>query len=330
MSKEEIFKKYKANLNLLAENGLVSMAHRDVYVCPICLQPYLDFNGENQNPLTEEHTPPESLGGKVTTLTCKSCNNTAGTQFESHLIKRLREIDSSQFIPGTESSFKVEINGTSLNGKMVVDSDGTIKVEHGYKHNNPVPLNKAMETIKPGMIISPSFRNEKISIDNVMYGLLKIAYVMAFERLGYSIIFDKCFDIVREQILNPGKKIYPDNFQLDSSFPTSMTGIYFVCNNSFECMLVLFPLNTGKSERMFGVLLPLPVGNINTSIRKLNIQLRGKKGFKLRLQPFGNSNVDCISDINNIKAIYLWLEEKRPKKKLSKKNRQESSSFSEF
>jgi hypothetical protein len=39
-------------------------------VCPICLDP---------NPDEAEHVPPESLGGKVMTWTCKKCNNDFGT-----------------------------------------------------------------------------------------------------------------------------------------------------------------------------------------------------------------------------------------------------------
>lgn len=39
-------------------------------VCPICLEP---------DPDEAEHVPPESLGGKVMTWTCKKCNNDFGT-----------------------------------------------------------------------------------------------------------------------------------------------------------------------------------------------------------------------------------------------------------
>lgn len=39
-------------------------------VCPICLEP---------DPNAAEHVPPESLGGRVMTWTCKKCNNDFGT-----------------------------------------------------------------------------------------------------------------------------------------------------------------------------------------------------------------------------------------------------------
>lgn len=42
--------------------------------CPICLAP---------NPTDREHVPPASIGGRIMTLTCKRCNNLAGTRLEA-------------------------------------------------------------------------------------------------------------------------------------------------------------------------------------------------------------------------------------------------------
>lgn len=45
--------------------------------CPICLSPA---------PTSEEHVPPESLGGTKTTLTCAPCNNGFGSHLEAVLL----------------------------------------------------------------------------------------------------------------------------------------------------------------------------------------------------------------------------------------------------
>jgi hypothetical protein len=42
----------------------------DFPVCPICLEP---------DPDVAEHVPPESLGGRVMTRTCRRCNHDCGT-----------------------------------------------------------------------------------------------------------------------------------------------------------------------------------------------------------------------------------------------------------
>src|SRR5690606_794099 len=95
--RQVIFNKFRDNLNLLIDNGFVT-ADKDVYLCPICLRPHIDLNSDD--PLTLEDAPPKSLGGSANTLTCKTCNNTAGHEIDFHLTERLREIDSGKFIPG--------------------------------------------------------------------------------------------------------------------------------------------------------------------------------------------------------------------------------------
>jgi hypothetical protein len=45
--------------------------------CPICLAP---------DPASQEHVPPESLGGRVRTLLCGPCNNQLGSRVEGELL----------------------------------------------------------------------------------------------------------------------------------------------------------------------------------------------------------------------------------------------------
>src|SRR5690606_35367754 len=106
-----IFEKFKNNLNLLIDNSFIN-GKRDNYLYPICLRPHKHINSDT--PLTLEDAPPKALGGSVNTLTCKSCNNTAGHKIDFHLTERLREIDSGKFIPGTETPIKVNIDGETF------------------------------------------------------------------------------------------------------------------------------------------------------------------------------------------------------------------------
>lgn len=53
-----------------------------IYPCPICLTPFtVDAIADGR--LSSEHVPPESVGGHELVLTCKRCNNSAGTKVDA-------------------------------------------------------------------------------------------------------------------------------------------------------------------------------------------------------------------------------------------------------
>lgn len=159
-----IFEKFKNNLNLLIDNSFIN-GKRDNYLCPICLRPHKDINSDT--PLTLEDAPPKSLGGSANTLTCKSCNNTAGHKIDFHLTERLREIDSGKFIPGTETPIKVNIDGETFQGKIIVEEDGTLKMYHSKKNNHPIKLEKTMTELKGGKIINMDFLKSRVIPENL-------------------------------------------------------------------------------------------------------------------------------------------------------------------
>lgn len=302
--RQQIFDKYKNNLNLLIENGIVN-GNKDFYVCPICLTPHHDLN--SNDPLTLEDAPPKSLGGTANTLTCKSCNNTCGYKIDFHLTERLREIDNSKFIPNSETNVKVKINGEIFQGTLKVTEDGILKMHHSNKNNNPKKLEAAMKSLGKDMAINMEFLKSRVIPENLEYALLKTGYMLAFEKLGYNLIFCENYNIVREQLRNPEARIYPEAFWISPSFTKEMSGVYFVCDEGLECLLVLFNLNTGKSERMFGVFLPLPIYDITTIIKNIHNKFKSDKDIELELYPKEQDNSDYIDDLPNIKAMQNWI-----------------------
>ena len=53
-----------------------------VYPCPICLTLFtVDALADGR--LSSEHVPPECVGGHELVLTCKRCNNSAGTKLDA-------------------------------------------------------------------------------------------------------------------------------------------------------------------------------------------------------------------------------------------------------
>jgi len=307
--RQAIFNAYKDNLNLLIDNGFVT-GDKDLYLCPICLQPHADIN--SNDPLTLEDAPPKSLGGSANTLTCKSCNNTAGHKIDFHLTERLREIDSGKFIPGTETSVKVNINGETFQGKITVAEDGTMTMFHSKKNNHPDKLYKSMEEVKGGNIINMDFLKSRVIPENLEYALLKTGYLMMFERFGYSLLLDNCFDIVRQQLKNPEERVYPEGFWFSPPYPKSMTGVYFICDKGLECFVALFNLDTGNTERMFGTLLPLSLNSISEVVANLNKKFRDEGSqITLTLYPLEQDNLKYLYDVPNLKAMYDWIDKRK-------------------
>lgn len=304
-----IFDKYKTNLNLLIDNGFVN-GYKDFYLCPICLRPHNDLNTDD--PLTLEDAPPKSLGGTANILTCKSCNNTAGHKIDFHLTERLREIDSAKFIPGTETIVKVNINGETFQGKITVAEDGTMTMFHSNKNNHPEKLEQTMQQLKGGNIVDMNFLKSRVIPENLEYALLKTGYIMTFEKFGYSLILDNCFDIVREQLKKPEERIYPDNFWFSPPYPKTMQGVYFICDKELECLVAMFNLDTGNTERMFGTLLPLPINAISDVITNLNTKFKNEGSeITFTLYPLEQNNMKYLDNIDELKAMTNWIDKRK-------------------
>ncbi len=308
--RQVIFDAYKGNLNLLIDHGFISH-ERDVYVCPICLRSHTDLNSDD--PLTLEDAPPKSLGGTSNTLTCKSCNNTAGYNIDFHLVERLRELDNAKFLPNSETLVKVKIGNKVLQGKVIVDELGSLKMYHALEQNHPGKLEAAMQEVKSGDPLDIDFIKRRVIPENLEYALLKTGYILLFRIFGYSLVLDSCYDIVRQQLLNPSNRVYPEGFWFSPNISKDLSGVYFVCDEGLECMLALFNLNTGRSERMFGVFLPLCINPIHKVIFSLNEKLEKEKNFPVTLYPLEQVEMNYLSNVENIKAMYNWIEKRKSK-----------------
>lgn len=305
--REFIFNRFVANRNLLIDHGIITGV-KDFYICPICLRPHSDLT--SVDPLTLEDAPPKSLGGSANSLTCKSCNNTLGHSIDFHLSERLRELDSRNFTPGTQTEVKVKIGNETFQSTIIIDDQGRMMMSHSKKNNNPLKLEEKMRELRGDVKIDMSFLNTRVIPERLEYALLKTGYLLAYERFGYTIILDPCFDIVREQLLKCDAKIYPNSFWVMPPYPKSSSGVYYVLDRGLECLFVLFCLNTGVSEKMFGVFLPLPIHPINQVIDRLNNKYEVEKGFYLALFPKEQEGLDYLTDIENIKAHNDWINER--------------------
>jgi hypothetical protein len=243
-------------------------------------------------------------------LTCKSCNNTCGHNIDFHLTERLRELDSTKFLPNTETKVNIKVGDELFNGTVSVDENGKMSMYHSKRNNHPIKLEEKMIGLKGENLVDLNFLKTRVIPEKLEYALLKSGYLLAFEKFGNSMIFESCFDIVREQLKNPEQRIYPKNFWLTPPYPKEMEGVYFVMDKGLECLLAIFNLDTGNSLYKFCTFLPSPMNNINDVLDKLNNKFEEEKKFLLTMYPLEQGDTRYLDDIENIKAMFNHIEKK--------------------
>lgn len=302
MSNKILFR-YQENLKLLQSIKLIQLENVDRYICPICLEPH------DEKDLTLEDAPQKSLGGTANTLTCKICNNEAGHKIDHHLTSRLNELDDAQFMPNSEIPVRVIINGDVLQATLKIDNDGLMTIDHSIRNNNPNKLEKSMDMTQSGDIVDIEFVKKKVIPDNLEFALLKTAYILFFEKFGYAFILDPCYDVVRKQIREPENRIFPEGFWVTPpNLIEIKNGVYFICKKGLECVLVLFNVRTDKTERKFGVFLPIPNSNYENVLKEIRHRVVKEKEYAFTLFPENQNRTDYLKDKCAIKQLSNWIQ----------------------
>src|ERR1700674_2218246 len=88
-----------------------------MYVRPICIgafPPASVVSGE----LTAEHVPPLSFGGRELVLTCRACNNTAGSKLDAHARQKEDIAEAIRGELGRVQKVNVAFGGVSVNAEL--------------------------------------------------------------------------------------------------------------------------------------------------------------------------------------------------------------------
>lgn len=229
----------------------------DIYACPICLNEFPVIKGEMPVGLTKEHVPPHSLGGGVKCYTCATCNNTFGANADSNLLKGI-QLNEKTFFSSLKDQ-KVRLfsqTGEMFQGQVSTNDDGTFTIYHSKKNNHPIKLEKFIKTVDEGSVLNFTPIIPKVDLHLLNVGLLKSAYLFAFEKLGYEIVVNSNYNIVRQQLLNPSDKIYFENTILRSAFTPNQEGVYFSEIGGTKFVSVVMKLKYNHTEMTFGVQLP--------------------------------------------------------------------------
>jgi hypothetical protein len=281
-TRRKIFNAFSKNLETIKSHPDIGFIpdFKNGYICPLCFDPFFisDLDNNSPNPLTIEHVPPESLGGKPILLTCKKCNSISGHSLDVHLLKKIEEIDALEFLPNVayRTSFKSE--SSKMNGKVEIDKDGHLCFDLKPEWSNPKETYRFMKEIFPGYSVHNSkpqknksqigpYNSNLFSIEfpnfsndfRAEVALLRIGYLLAFNLLGNAFLISGNLFRVREQILNPAKKILPRQFGINYEFPERISGVNLIKTpKELRCFLVVFYLESSSLRRQFAIVLPGP------------------------------------------------------------------------
>lgn len=206
-------------------------------ICPICLSTFTRADVVSGTEVTLEHAPPKSLGGSVICLTCESCNNKASL-IDQHafLSKKARD----EWSAGHGAPIVVDLFGYKKTHRYIPrDPKATYPARKHLMRNGsiqlgPLPSNNRLDANK-----GISFRIPQRD-DYEFVSMVKSAYLMVFSLMGangYRFAKNIALAPVREQIMNPDKKVLKGGFiaecQLDLEELNQLDmSILFLCYGS--------------------------------------------------------------------------------------------------
>lgn len=233
----------------------------NLFLCPICFK-YFPEEAVDANLISLEHVPPKAVGGKVRTLTCRTCNNEAGTRLDSKLQKHLNFIEFDDNIPKTELEIKYSLNDSVfLPATLSQSPEGNLIIAGQPHRSNPKDLERIMQN-PPQNANQMTFRLQIPTYErHSRAAILRIAYLYAFSVLGYSFLMNPNLGVIRGQIRYPDESILPSwGIIRNEKLPDELVGINAIREpKELRSWLVIFDLKTSKdSKSRWGALLPAP------------------------------------------------------------------------
>jgi hypothetical protein len=291
------------------------------FICPICFKLFtrLALSKEYADHLSLEDVPPRSLGGKVSTLTCKVCNNQAGGQLENHLRRKLRADEFFEGIPGVPIETHFEpAPSVDLAAVTQLAGDRSIEVICDPNRSDPGALER-FYALPPETAMS-SFTLRFLpgyKINRPEVALIRIAYLLAFSQFGYGFLMNANLVRVRQQIQNSEQRLLPSWGLLKSDFPDDAVGMSVMDEpQSLRSFLVVFDLKTEARRTRHGVLLPGPsdpgLGIYDELARLISESGRAEINHRIRVIP----SADYLKDPGlAFAAQYYWENDPRNRKR---------------
>ena len=186
-------------------------------MCPTCLRA---ISLDDISKISEAHIVPQVAGGNQKTFICCDCNSTFGTKQDKWFGDLLRIANAKH--PSVLATWikdgYFEIDNIKLNGCWEKDQNGNFEFNVNVDQNPPETISLLMKKFSanvPKIQVSiplPILKNQSL----INIGFLTAGYLMWFNTLGYSWVFQSHLDQVREQILKPDKVIIESKYVLSS------------------------------------------------------------------------------------------------------------------
>lgn len=281
--KQKLYEIYSQNLSWVKEYSNVSFQpdFNNGYICPLCFNLFSSDSLSDSclNPLTFDHNPPKSLGGKHGMLKCKQCNSKTGYKLDSHLLTRLEELDFLSFKPNSKARTILESDSNRVTADFSFDEKEKITINIDRKNSNPFQVDnflanksynyKAYDPFLEGhgfyefgtnWQLNFSMKFQSKSMERFAeIALLKIAYLYAFQKFGHGFLISSSLYPIREQILNPEKQIIKEPFWIKCDFPEKAVGLNVIKEpKELQCFLIIFNLSINNSRQQFAIALPGP------------------------------------------------------------------------
>ena len=248
---ETLFTKYEADLLRIWPNS------KRGFVCPICLK----FFARTENlakDVSIEHIVPKALSGRLTTLTCRQCNNSAGTELDSHLVQRVQ-------VEGRKKPIEagVEFHGTTFRGEVHLpdSADDSIKLYGIQKQSHPHEIDKFRKLLSEGVWDG---QNLKLDLEfgyvpaRSLASLLRSAYLLMFRLFGYRYVYDRSAAVIRKAISEPLVEtdlLKGISWRVDFRPPTE-TGVSIVTKPKELRSFMIFLTLDGHQNHVSAIALP--------------------------------------------------------------------------
>lgn len=189
---------------------LVSRLGKDfgaAYVCPICDRAFTE-GAVTAGVLTAEHVPPQSFGGRELLLTCKKCNNDAGTLLDAHARRKEDLVEVMIRPPSKPLKVRVEHRGRKLNARLVASETGwELKVVQRANDPKAVTAFQGSGPPKAGEPINVDFVGNRFAELGAKMSWFRSGFLALFAAFGYRFSFDPALAIVKRQILSPESRL---------------------------------------------------------------------------------------------------------------------------
>jgi hypothetical protein len=209
------------------------------YVCPLCDEPFVR-EAVSSGDLTAEHVPPESFGGHELLLTCRVCNNTAGSDVDAHARKRENIAEAKNGDPEQRLPVRVGLLGLKLQALLEPSPSGA-ELRIDRDHNSPAALEhlQMIGVIPAGTPLTIEFSRERYSELRANISWLRSGFLALFSILGYKFSFDPAIRIVKEQLRSPNHSLI-DCFMINFPRGSALSHWLLIEISDPHCTAVMF------------------------------------------------------------------------------------------